>query len=377
LSPPDDRPADVLVVDDNPQNLDLLAGLLQGLYRVRPATSGSRALRAARSFPPDLVLLDLHMPEMDGYEVCRRLKEDPSTREIPVIFISALGEAMDKVRAFGVGGADYVTKPFQADEVLARVEHHLKLARALKELAANNAELSRLNEEKNRFVGIVAHDLRSPLSGVLMWAEMLKLRSGSALSPEHRGYLDAILATTWRVIRLTEELLDVAQIEAGHLRLAREPTDLAAIVRQALDLHRLLAERRGIAVELLEDAEPDLPLLDIDPGRIRQVVDNLLGNAVKYSPDRAVVTVRLARQGSDVVVAVEDRGPGIPVEDWDSLFRYFGRTSVASAQGEPSIGLGLAISRRIVDEHGGRIWFETVPGRGSTFFFSFPTRDET
>jgi signal transduction histidine kinase len=364
------RLADILVVDDNPQNLDLLTGFLKGRYRVRPATSGSRALRAARSSPPDLVLLDLHMPEMNGYEVCRRLKEDEATREIPVIFVSALGEVMDKVRAFGVGGADYVTKPFQADEVLARVEHHLRLSRALQELAAKNEALSRLNEEKNRFVGIVAHDLRSPLSAAVMWAETLRLRLGDRLSPDNLGYLDAIHTTIWRVIRLVEELLDVTQIEAGHLRLAREPTDLAAIVRDALALHRLLAEGRRVAVQLTET--PGLPLLAVDPGRIRQVIDNLLSNAVKYSPEGATVSVRLTGTGEGVVMAVEDQGPGIPVEDWESLFRYFGRTSVPLPQGERSTGLGLAICRRIVEAHGGRIWFETAPGRGSTFFFSLP-----
>lgn len=170
-----DEGGDILIVDDNPSNLDLLAGMLRSHgHRVRPANSGALALRAARAAPPELVMLDIRMPEMDGYEVCRALKADPATRDAPVLFLSALDEALDKVRAFAVGAADYVAKPLQLEEVAARVSHHLRLARMTRELVRKNAELQRLDEEKNRFLGIVAHDLRGPLSGLALFADAMQ-----------------------------------------------------------------------------------------------------------------------------------------------------------------------------------------------------------
>ena len=186
--PPPTTPPDILVVDDTQANLQLLTGMLKERgYKVRPVPTGKLALQAARSAPPDLILLDINMPELDGYEVCAQLKRDERTREVPVLFISALNETMDKVLAFGVGGLDYITKPFQFEEVDARVAAHLKLRRLQVELAARNhdlqqtnAELRRLQDLRDNLTQMIVHDLRSPLAGVFGTFELIASETDQA-----------------------------------------------------------------------------------------------------------------------------------------------------------------------------------------------------
>src|SRR4051812_5078563 len=197
---------DVFIVDDNPHNLALLSKILGSAgYRVRAANRGRRALEMIQALPPDLVMLDVMMPEMDGYEVCQRLKADPATREIPVMFISALSEAMDKLRGFAEGAVDYVTKPFDAAEVLARVDTQLRLYR--------------LQRDKNRFLGMAAHDLRSPLTVLVGYSEFL---AQTPLTDEQRDFVDQIRTTTRFMQALVSDLLDLSAIEAGRLQLNLE-----------------------------------------------------------------------------------------------------------------------------------------------------------
>jgi two-component system sensor histidine kinase/response regulator len=310
------------------------------------------------------------MPEMDGYEVCRRLKAEPLTRDVPVIFISALDEAMDKVKAFGVGAADYVTKPFQIEEVLSRIESHLRLSRLVHDLEAKNTELSRLNEQKNRFLGMAAHDLRTPLAVVLMYTEYLTHVAGSRLGTEEKEFLETIAKSAGNMLELVTELLDVSKIEAGQLQLNLAPAALDDAVRRAVRAHGLLAAKKNVGVEFVESAR--LPPLPMDLGKIVQVLDNLIGNAVKYSPEGSTARVTIGHLEQDAVVSIADEGPGIPEEEHDRLFTFFGRTSVKPTAGERSTGFGLAIARRIVEGHGGRLWVESAPGRGSTFSFTLP-----
>ncbi len=365
-----DEGGDILIVDDNPSNLDLLAGMLRSHgHRVRPANSGALALRAARAAPPELVMLDIRMPEMDGYEVCRALKADPATRDAPVLFLSALDEALDKVRAFAVGAADYVAKPLQLEEVAARVSHHLRLARMTRELVRKNAELQRLDEEKNRFLGIVAHDLRGPLSGLALFADAMQAEDAN-LTERQIELLQLFGGTARQALRMVNDLLDVSQIASGRLRIDLAPADLAEAIGQTVRPYLLLGEKRGIHMRLVEDRS--LPPLNIDRARIRQALDNLLDNALKYAPVGTAIDVTLRREHERVVVSVADQGPGISRDEQERLFNFYARATARPRRGEASIGLGLAIARRIVEAHGGAIWVQSEPGAGSTFSFSLP-----
>ena len=359
---------DVFIVDDNPNNLTLLATILRGAgHRVRAANSGRRALETVEALPPELVMLDVSMPDMDGYEVCQRLKAMPGLKAVPVIFTSALAEAVDKVRGFAAGGVDYVTKPFDRGEVLARVQTQLRVFRLQRELLARNQELSALNEEKNRLLGAVVHDLRTPLTVVAGYAEFLRL---GVLDDEQRDFVEQILRTTGFMEALVDDLLDLSAIEAGSLQLRLEEIDLHEHLARVVELNRRLAARKDVRVQLA--ADPGAVVARVDAGKVEQVLNNLIGNAVKFSPRGTRVTVSLAADEGTARIAVADEGQGIPAGELAHLFEPFRVTSVRPTEGEKSTGLGLAIVHRIVTGHGGQIQAESEVGRGTTLSFTLP-----
>jgi signal transduction histidine kinase len=365
---PEPEAVEVFIVDDTPSNLSLLSGILRDAgHSVRMASSGRRALAMADALAPELIMLDITMPEMDGYELCRALKARPATALVPVIFISALAEPLDKVRAFHTGGVDYVTKPFDAGEVLARVETQLRLERLRREREAQNRELARLNLLKNDFIGIAAHDLRSPLVAVLGYSELM-LRDD--LKPSYRVMLSEIQHCGQFMLRLINDLLDVAVIESGRVRLALAPVELGALLRRAVDLEARLAAPKRIGVEL--EPVPGEVGAEADADKLQQVMNNLIGNAVKFSQPGTTVRVALRVDGEVARITVTDQGPGIPAGEVERIFEPFQMTSVQSTAGEKSTGLGLAIVRKIVTAHGGRVRADSQVGRGTTIEFTLP-----
>ncbi len=238
-----------------------------------------------------------------------------------------------------------------------------------RELAKKNVELEQLNALKNQFLVIAAHDLRNPLSVIMSYSEFLKEDAGAVLNDEQREFLDIIRASSRFMLNLVNNLLDVAQIEAGQLRLDLQPLDLVALIRHNIMLNRVLAAKKQIEIELMD--EP-LPLLLLDASKIEQVLNNLLSNAIKFSPPRTTIRVRVTRADDQVLLAVQDQGPGIPPNELDKLFKPFQRTSVKSTAGEKGTGLGLSIVKKIVEGHHGKIWVESQVGQGTTFFVALP-----
>ncbi|MGC9400221.1 MAG: ATP-binding protein [Anaerolineae bacterium] len=259
----------------------------------------------------------------------------------------------------------------QLYEEISRLNNELVAMQ--RELAKKNAQLKRLNEEKNRMLGMAAHDLRNPLHVIFSFSEFLLDEIGEALDPDLREMLSTIHRSSAFMTHLVNDLLDVAKIESGKLELHRCPTDLVALVERNVGLNRLIAAGKEITLRL--STEP-LPPMSLDPEKIEQVLNNLLSNAIKYSHPRTTVHVRLRREDDHALLAVEDEGQGIPAEELERLFRPFQRTSVQSTAGERSTGLGLVIVKRIVEKHGGKIWVESRVGVGSTFFVALPYRKE-
>lgn len=363
---------DILVVDDTPANLQLLTGMLKERgYKVRPVPSGKLALQAAKSALPDLILLDINMPEMDGYEVCAQLKRDERTRDVPVLFISALNETMNKVLAFGVGGLDYITKPFQFEEVDARVAAHLKLRRLQLDLATrnhelqqSNAELRRLQELRDNLTQMIVHDLRSPLTAVFGTYELLK-DDADNLSKESRTMLEFSRRAMDEILSMINSLLDVSKIEAGELQLNRSDCDLVALAREAANV---LAGARGDRRVLIEPESEPLPL-SVDRDLIFRVLQNLLGNAIKFTRANGEIRMRLARHDGWARISVVDNGPGIPPEYHQRIFEKFGQVRTHQRMGT---GLGLTFCRLAVEAHGGAIGVDSEVGKGSTFWFELP-----
>lgn len=243
------------------------------------------------------------------------------------------------------------------------------LATTQRELAKSNVELDRLNVQKNEFLGIAAHDLRNPLQVILTYSQFL-LDEAHDLDPEHREFVRTIRSSSDFMLRLVDDLLDVARIEAGKLELGLEPVDLGALVERNVALNRVLAESKGTRIELVREGEPGEMVLD--GPKIEQVLNNLIGNAVKFSPPGSTVEVRLAAGQDGISISIRDQGEGIKPEDLETLFRPFQKGRNQSTAGEKSTGLGLAIVKRIVEGHRGEIRVESAPGEGTVFHIHLP-----
>lgn len=367
---------DILVVDDTRANLQVLSGLLQERgYKVRPVTSGLLALQAARNQLPDLIILDIKMPEMDGYEVCRQLKADPQLREIPVIFLSALDETTDKVQAFREGGVDYITKPFQIEEVEARVSIHLRLKRLQRELAEQNSRLEDLVQERTRqlaeansqlavldqvkdsFLRLISHELRSPLSGVIGTAELVfrKFRD----QPDVAKLRELFDLARDRIIGLTEDALLLADMDLNPDAGAADTCSLSQVLQAAMEQTESLAQVRSVQL-------PDLLVL---PHRIRgreplmiRALHSLLETAVKFSSQAEALRLNVVDSEDKILLTIEATGWSIPPELLPVFFDRLAVDSSIAPGGD--LGLAPAVAQRLVVACGGSLRVENTTPRG-------------
>ena len=354
----------ILVEDDISKNLQVVGTILRNEgYHVMPATSGLQALERVSAQPPDLILLDLMMPEMDGLEVCSRLKADPLTRQIPVIFLTASNEMEHLMKGFEAGAVDYITKPFNAPELLARVRTHLELKHA-------RERLREMNEEKNEFMGIAAHDLRNPLSAIQGYAEMIIEDAQSLAHRDLEGNGQRIREAAKRMTEMVQNFLDANRIERGELKLNMAISDLSPLLQSVLETQSPHATAKGQNIQLELPPTPTLALADVSI--TLQVFENLVSNAVKYSPPGKKIFVRLKAEAGVVRFEVEDQGPGLSKEDQKKLFGKFARLSAKPTGGEHSTGLGLSIVKRLVEAMNGKVWCESELGMGATFIVTIP-----
>lgn len=348
---------DILIVDDTPDNLRVLSSILAGRgCKVRKALSGKMALTICETTLPDLILLDVMMPEMDGYETCLRLKARERTCNIPVIFISALNDAMDKVKAFEVGGADYITKPFQVEEVIARIAHQLTITQLTEELKRSNAELE-------QFASIVSHDLQSPLAGMVTLVEFMQGEYDSVLDEDGKNFLEEIATTGNRMSRLIKDLLAYSRINAKPLEF--ESVNCNLILDEARA--NLFFDVSGCGAKIVSG---ELPIVKGDRTQLLQLFQNLISNAIKFRrpevPPEIDISARLKED--QWLIAIRDNGIGIPPDKGDRIFEAFHR--LHTSEEYPGHGIGLTTCQKIVQRHGGKIWIESQPGEGTTFFFT-------
>jgi signal transduction histidine kinase len=373
----------LLIIDDTLESLQLLANTLseQG-YKVRGAAKAQMAIRTAKLSPPDLILLDIKMPEMDGYEVCEQLKSTQETCDIPIIFISALDEVMDKVRAFSVGGVDYITKPFQIEEVLARIEHQLTIKRLSKALKEKNEQLQQeiqerrnaeaqaeaANQAKSEFLANISHELRTPLNAILGFAQVMNREP--QVSNEQREYLEIINRNGEQLLELINDILDLSKIEAGLASLNERSFDLYRLLDNLEELFQIQAEQKDL--ELIFIIEANVPqYIKADDQKLRGCLINLISNAIKFTYyGRIILTVKKKVEATTYLeFSVSDTGPGIAATEIDSLFNAFVQTS-AGIKAAEGTGLGLAISQKFSQLLGGKITVESVLGEGSTFYLT-------
>lgn len=367
----------ILVADDVPANVELLRDQLTTLgYRTVTASDGPGALAAAFTEQPDLCILDVAMPAGDltpddrsaGFEVCRRIKRDPRTKHLPVIFVSALNEASDRVRAIEAGGDDFLTKPHNRLVLGARIRSLLQLkaaADALDEALRKQRELQMVRDD---LMKMIVHDLKTPLTTVIATLEMVVDGDFGPLRDTQRNALVEAEGRAEDLLALIEDLLEVTRIEAGSLAITPTPIAPAAFLSEmAYDWqHRFTQEGATVAIEVADDA----PVFEADKTLLKRVFANLLQNALSHSPLGVHVTMSARREGTGILFTVADNGPGIPREYHELIFRKFEQVRTPNAPKTRSSGLGLAFCRLVAEGHGGRIWVASEVGAGATFYLA-------
>lgn len=359
----------ILVVDDTEDNLDLLEfALKRKPVEMIRANSGMECLSLARERQPDVILLDIQMPEMDGFETLRRLRDNPATAKIPVIFLTAQRKEPESIEKGLLMGVDeYLTKPIDTDELLVRTKTLVRIKRMEAELERTKAD----------FMAMLVHDLRSPLAGIKDVIEFFREleKSGGTLTSDHFTLLAASQESAERMLQLINNLLDLSKFEAGKITLNKEPLSVRKVVEKAAKQMEFQFRQRKIT--LRTDVAEDLPDVTADASKISQVLMNLLSNALKFSGSGGTVTISVSPTnrgagGQDgVAVAITDTGMGIPQEEIPGIFQRYKQASSARRVRQKGTGLGLAICKLIVEAHGGQIGVTSEPGK-TTFRFTLP-----
>ncbi len=377
----------ILIVDDNPRNLQLISSLLkdQG-YKLYITNSGENVMTFLKNIIPDLILLDIMMPEMSGFEVCRILKQQELYRDIPVIFLTAKNDIEDVVEGFEVGAVDYITKPFSSKEVLARVSTHMRLKQAQNMLFNKNLELSnsksiiekdaiklaQLNAEKNIFFSIIAHDLRGPLSGLEGISRILVNKNGKA-KPEEISELAALLLdSSTQVFNLLEDLLEWAQLQMNVTTFSPDVFPLSGITNTAIYLLENSMVKKNIS---LKNNIPYSLRVNADPSMLKTVIRNLISNAVKFTPKNGKIELNAKSLDNDKIqIEISDTGIGIDGRLLEKLFKLDQKTARPGTEGETSSGLGLILCKDLIDKHNGEISVESKVGKGTTFYITLPNQ---
>ena len=363
----------VLIVDDLPANIKVLGSLLTGHYNLLVANNGEKAINIATEKIPDLILLDIMMPDLDGYTVCKMLKANDKTKEIPIIFITAKAEIDDLVKGFETGGVDYITKPFQPEEVMVRIKTHLTIQR-------QKLELSALNATKDKFFSIIAHDLKNPvISFRNIFSSYYELRN--ALSEEESSELiGSLKEASDNLYLLLEQLLSWARAQRGQIEFNPKMLNLKQITDNVLATQKGAAANKNI--NLIGDAATLDINLTADTDMITTIIRNLVSNAIKFTTEGGEVSVS-CKATTEVIaekkdtgefweISISDTGTGMTEEVKKKLFRIDCSHKNLGTKGEKGTGLGLILCKEFAEIHGGRIWAESEEGKGSTFKFTIP-----
>jgi two-component system, sensor histidine kinase and response regulator len=360
----DSERADIMVVDDNINNLKLLVQMLavEG-YDVRPFPNAQRALKAIKLKPPHLILMDINMPGIDGYEACRRLKDDEDVRDIPVIFLSALSETFDKVTAFECGGTDYITKPFQFDEVISRIRTHMRIHQLQVSLNKQNKQLKEMQTFRDNLMQMIVHDMLQPLTRISGFTQLAL--DNESVTGKLQRQLERVDQNSERLLQMIQSLLTITRLEEKQLPLDYSSNNVSEMIQsivKGFDVHNLIQ---------IQGIDPAL-VVECDTSLIKRVLVNMLSNAADFSPSGKSVLVAAQLMDTSIEISVTDEGPGVPKESQEAIFEIFHQVSRSSDQRLRNSGLGLNYCKLAVEAHGGAVGVDSEVATGSRFWFRLP-----
>lgn len=364
----------ILLVDDNPKNLQILISYLKNQnFVINIATSGTEALHQVELLKPDLILLDIMMPEMDGFEVCMSLKANPATVHIPVIFITAMAENEHKLKGFQVGGVDYITKPFHKQEVMARIETQLTMIQQRRELLSLNAELQttnkmleEANDSKDKLLTVIGHDLRGPIGNINNLLHLI--REDQIDASDRDDLLDETIKSVQNTYFMLENLLFWAKSQRNEIEFLPDKVDLVPLIEETLEPMLPLAVEKSILLttQLLEGIK-----VNGDYNMLTIVLRNLVSNALKFTPPGGTVRVILTPANNDLIkIEVNDSGIGIEPSQIERLLKPGLHQSSRGTRNEKGTGVGLSLCSEFLDHHGSKLSIESTPGKGSSFSFT-------
>lgn len=360
----------LLIVDDNVKNLQVVGSILKEEgYRLAIAKDGETAIKLSQQMAPDLILLDIMMPEMDGFEVCRILKDNPDTKDIPVIFLTAKSETNDIVHAFNLGGVDYLTKPFKKEELLVRVKNHLDLVRSKNIIEKQRNELADLNASKDQLFSIISHDLRSPLAGIKSFLNITSKSKKVPSQEEFEEILELMIQNIDQTYNLLDNLLLWARLQRNVLETATKKLNLFEHTLKMVSLLKDVAREKEI---IIENSVPEDLLLDADENMLETIIRNLLSNAIKFTPSGGTIKCSAQTDNEFATICIADNGMGMTEEIKNVIFKKNSYVTTYGTESEKGSGLGLNLCADFVEKHGGKIWVETEVDKGSKFYFTIP-----
>lgn len=363
----------ILIVDDVMSNVLLLKVLLTNeKFAIATASNGRQALEQVEKENPDLVLLDVMMPDMSGFEVAQHLKSNPNTADIPIIFLTALNSTADIVKGFQVGANDFISKPFDKEELIIRVTHQISLVAAKRLILSKTEELQRTIAGRDKLYSVIAHDLRSPMGSIKMVLNMLILNLPSEkIGAEMYELLTMANQTTEDVFSLLDNLLKWTKSQIGKLNVVYQDVDLVEVTDGVIKIFSMVASLKKIRIH---EMKPEKMMVNADIDMLKTVVRNLLSNAIKFSKENSEVLVKMEEVDGMAVVSVQDYGCGISEEGQKKLLHTDTHFSTFGTNNEEGSGLGLLLCKDFVVKNGGKLWFTSKEGEGSIFSFSIPVK---